>query len=711
MKEIKPSENFKNQARKAIWSILLFVFTYSVLAVLAIGLTVLCAYAGIQLIIAMPKLVTIALGIGLASLGFLILVFLFKFLFKSGKTDLSHMKEITKEDEPELFGLVEEIVAEVGTDFPKKVFISGEINASVFYNSNFWSMFLPVRKNLHIGMGLVNTVTVHELKAILAHEFGHFSQKSMKVGSYVYNVNQVIYNMLYDNESFDKLVSNWAAASGYFSIFVIIAVKIVQGIQWILRKLYNVVNISYMALSREMEFHADEIAGNVTGYVPMQHSLLRLNLADYAWNAVVQFYQDNLDRKIKSPNIFKEQLFVMNFLAGEDGIPVENGFPRVSVEDQNRFNKSRLVIKDQWASHPSAEDRIENLKSLGIAELNGNILTSGANGLFKNAEQVQEMLTEKIFADVPDDKELTAFPLQDFKTEFVKKYEQGVFDKVYNSYYDNKNPEKITQEEMAEVRDEHNELKLSELFSKDKVDRVYTSIALQNDINTLSAIGKKEIRIKSFDYDGKRYRWKEGKALAGHLEKELEAIKEKIRENDRDIFHYFKKLESESGREERLEVLYNELYRLDEDYDRKFNLYMKLSEGTQFISFTTPFEEIKRNFQELEDTEKAFKEAIRPLLSRENISKEITGDMRENFERYLSGKPEYFRNNAYQEDNLTVLFTALGDFYYLISSEFFLQKKELLDYQAALLRALPPKVKAAEQALSAGNIAETGVGE
>jgi len=38
-------------------------------------------------------------------------------------------------------------------------------------------MFLPVKKNLQIGMALVNSVTVTEFKAILAHEFGHFSQK------------------------------------------------------------------------------------------------------------------------------------------------------------------------------------------------------------------------------------------------------------------------------------------------------------------------------------------------------------------------------------------------------------------------------------------------------------------------------------------------------------------------------------------------------
>ena len=86
-------------------------------------------------------------------------------------------------------------------------------------------MFFPVRKNLQIGLGLVNIVSVSEFKAVMAHEFGHFSQRSMKVGSYVYNVNKVIFNMLYENESYQKLISGWGSVTGYFSIFVSIAVN------------------------------------------------------------------------------------------------------------------------------------------------------------------------------------------------------------------------------------------------------------------------------------------------------------------------------------------------------------------------------------------------------------------------------------------------------------------------------------------------------
>ncbi len=215
-KEIHLSKEFKRQAAKSIFAICFFILTYLIILLLAFILTGLCIFGGISLITIKPMLATLALGIGLSSLGLLILIFLLKFIFKSHKIDRSHLIEITQSQEPELFKMINDIVLEVGTSFPKKVYLSSEVNASVFYDSSFWSMFLPVKKNLQIGLGLINAVTKEELKAILAHEFGHFSQRTMKVGSYVYNVNQLIFNILYDNESYESLIQRWANISGYF---------------------------------------------------------------------------------------------------------------------------------------------------------------------------------------------------------------------------------------------------------------------------------------------------------------------------------------------------------------------------------------------------------------------------------------------------------------------------------------------------------------
>lgn len=417
------STEFKSQATKSIFAVLLFVVVYIALLLSAMGLTVLCCYGAYLLVVAHPSIITLFLGFGLASMGFLVLFFLIKFLFQTHKIDRSHLTEIVRQEEPKLFSMIEDIVAQVDTTMPKRVYLSSELNASVFYDSNFWSMIFPVRKNLQIGLALVNVLTIDELRGILAHEFGHFSQKSMKVGSYVYNLNHIIYNMLYENESYDKFANKLAGGSGYITLFVVVAIKIVQAIQWILRLLYSLINKAYMGLSREMEFHADEIAANVTGAVPIKNALLRMDLADHSFNAVLGFYDAKVSMNMKTKNLYEDQSFVMNYFASARKIPIENGLPQISLNELNKFNKSKLIIDNQWASHPSTEDRVKKIEettSLTVTMDNGK-----ANDVFLNITDVQNRITDALFKNV----EFSEAPIEiehlDFQIEFEREAKQN----------------------------------------------------------------------------------------------------------------------------------------------------------------------------------------------------------------------------------------------------------------------------------------------
>lgn len=676
---VQVSPNFKKMTGKAVFAIILFLITYLVLLSLAIGMTLLCVMGGIALIAAKPMAITIGLGIGLASLGFFILIFLFKFLFKQHKVDRSHLVEISQNDEPKLFSFIREIVNEVQTDFPKRVYLSSDVNACVFYDSNFWSMIFPIRKNLQIGLGLVNTISEEEFKAILAHEFGHFSQRSMKVGSYVYNVNQVIFNMLYDNESFDSMIQKWANISGYFSIFVSIAVKIIQGIQWVLRKMYEFINVSYMALSREMEFHADEIAANVAGYLPLKESLLRMDLADHSYNAVLGFYEGKIPDNIKSKNIYKEQGFVMNFLATQNNLSFKNSLPIVSELDLSKYNKSKLTIKNQWASHPSIEERI---RALELTNIHKTGVESPAILLFKNEEKIQEEITEKLFSAVTYAESTTSLDFEKFKTDYTQTFNKNSFPIEYNGYYDNKNPIEF---EVNNIVDFNVSETMDMLFSKEKVDVVYDSIAFENDKNILINIAKKEYDIKSFDYDGQKYKSIEAQDLIPNIEKDQDSIREKIKENDLKIYKFFYNEALKRGNATILKEKYINFFKQDSEYDNKISLYNKIGEATNFISLVTPFEQISENLKLLYPLEIELKTEIKKLIEDENLKNEISQQTIENFEKYLSKEWEYFNGTKYYNDNLQILFNAINEYSYILSRKYFVVKFDLLNYQIAQL--------------------------
>ncbi|MEO6721055.1 MAG: M48 family metallopeptidase [Ferruginibacter sp.] len=680
--QIKISANFKKMAAKAMLSIALFLFVYLLLFVTVMGITILCGWLGLMLIIFKPAFITIMVGVGIMSIGVLVMIFLLKFMFKKHTTDRSHLTELTREQEPQLFEYLADIVGKVKTNFPKKVYLSAEVNASVFYDSNFWSMFFPVKKNLQIGMGLVNSVSAVEFKAILAHEFGHFSQKSMKVGSYVYNVNRVIYNLLYDNESFQSLAQQWANASGYFSFFVRIAVAMVQGIQWILRKVYAVVNLNYMGLSREMEFHADAVAASVTGSAPMITALLRLDLSDNSYNTVLNYYGDKIEAAVKTNNIYPQQYLVMNFLAKESKLAVENHLPQVSVQYLNKYNKSKLVIKDQWASHPSTIDRVRELQNINNETTDSD--NRLASALFTDIDTLQLKMTENLFAGIDYGGKESFANAEQFITEFTNNYRTNSFDEKYNGYYDNKNPVVISAGLAISNSPDYTGKDMSSFFNNENVDLVYTTIALENDLVLLNQVAKKEYQIKTFDYDGEKYASADSTELIPKLEKELAGLKENIGQRDLDIYEYFGWLAVKRGKEKELTDCYQSYLSIDQEYPVKMGFATRMIEATQFLHVTNSYEVIESSLAALKEVEKEFKQEISKLLKEQLYEPAITRAINDNFNAYLLKNWRYFTRPEYDNDSLKIMFTAMSDFQLVMSETFLNRKRVLLNYQVDL---------------------------
>ncbi len=674
------SSTFKKMTTKAILSVLFFLIVYIFLILCGIGITVLAAVGGIAIIAAKPMFVTIMIGAGLLCMGILVLIFLFKFIFVKHKVDRSHLIEITREEEPRLFAFIDEIVNKVQTDFPKKVYLSSDVNACVFYDSTFWSMFLPIKKNLQIGVGLVNSVSEIELKAILAHEFGHFSQKSMKVGSYVYNVNQIIYNMLYDNDSYNSIAQSWGSVNGYFAFFTALAVKIVTGIQWILRQVYNVVNISYHALSRQMEFHADAVAASVTGSKPLITSLLRLDLADHSFNTVLDYYGKKIPDSIATENLYSQQSFVMNFIATNSNLEVENDLPQLTPDFLNRFNKSKLVIENKWGTHPSTEDRIKELEKLNLDVVNDS--KALAIGLFQNGVELQSKFTNKLFSSVTYSSAVVFHQNEEFFNEFKNDFFANSFNEIYNKYYDSKNPEVFDLNLSAE---ESSKKDLKDLFGNSEVDLVYSIISLQNDVDTLKQIANGNFKIKSFSYDGHKIAAKNAQELVNELEVDLKKAKEEIIENDKQIYLHFLALANNQNKREEFKKLYKDLFELDKSYDEKLDFYIKMINASEFIYRTCTVDVIKQNMTLLKNEEDKFKNQIEKILEDNKYRETITIDMRVAFNKYLSEDWVYFNGNQYMEELLQILSESMHNYQIVISKTFFQTKKELLDYQVQLL--------------------------
>ena len=129
-------------------SIVLFVTVYLILVAAAVVLAIVFCWGGVSLIMSFTNFLGLLFGLGMIAAGISVFIFLVKFIFSVTKDENSLRVEVTEKEQPQLFAVIRELTTATGTKFPKKIFFSPTVNAAVFYNSSFWSMFLPIRKNL-----------------------------------------------------------------------------------------------------------------------------------------------------------------------------------------------------------------------------------------------------------------------------------------------------------------------------------------------------------------------------------------------------------------------------------------------------------------------------------------------------------------------------------------------------------------------------------
>lgn len=680
--QITISESFKKKTAQAILSIFLFITGFVLILVAGVCLAALSIYGGVMLIILLTNYLGLLGGAGIIGIGVFLLVFLFKFLFSSNKNEAPDHIRIYRENEPEIFAVIDEIAEQTGTQFPKKVLISPEINASVFYDSAWLSIFFPARKNLVIGIGLVNSVTTEELKAILAHEFGHFSQNTMKIGSVIYQFNKVTYDLLFDNDSFSRWIDKWANTSTVIAFFTSLCIQIIKGIQWLLKQLYDIVNKSYMSLSKEMEYHADEVAVRTIGVRPMKAALMRLDFAQFALEQSLSFYGEHPQSQAISANIYHEHKFLMSFYASENNISTVQGFPVIEMKDLKRFNYSKLNYEDQWASHPTMDERIAKMQSYGIGEKEYPLIP--ANTLFRNIEDYQLQFTQLYFRNKPHTEPLQQMKLDEFRHAFEKRHTENQFPTIFNGYYSRHFPGRFNPDSLPKSEKQRS---LQELFSDEIVSLIYETQYTEQDAIVLKQIYMNEIPVKTFEYDGVRYEQDDSIQIQTGLVKKVESYRKSILDNDIQIYQYFEALELPSG-VFRLRDLYFKVFDHQDWIEQQTELFERISESLQFLYMNITVNEAIENFMHVRTLENELKSSISKMTNDPAAKDIIHRDVMQIFGEYLSQEWRYIENEELQQDRLNLFFSATGHFQDLLYESMFHKKKILLKYQEQLEQSI-----------------------
>jgi len=287
-------------------------------------------------------LLAVATGLGGFALAWLLVtgksVGLYKFAFLSaaaGGTVLWSLRprldtfeapgpRLTKAGQPELFGAIEDVARATGQSMPAEVYAVADVNA--FVSTRGGVLGIGGRRVMGLGVPLLHLLTVDELKAVLAHEFGHYGGGDTKIGRLVYHTRLGLGRTLQAIEG--KSIETLFAFYGSF------VMRVSAGV------------------SRHQEFAADRFAARATSGVDLANSLTKV---DRHGSLFGLFYVSNmrplLEERFWAPVGEGFRAFVADPMFNELKVSVTVGGP----------DAGEAPPDTAYDTHPSTEERIAAL--------------------------------------------------------------------------------------------------------------------------------------------------------------------------------------------------------------------------------------------------------------------------------------------------------------------------------------------------------------
>jgi len=231
---------------------------------------------------------------------------------------------LAPEQHPSLFGEIAGIAAAVGQPMPAEVYLVPEVNAWVSNRGGL--MGLGSRRVMGLGLPLLQVLTVSEMRAVLAHEFGHYHGGDTALAPWVYKTRSAIFRTL--EQLGDSLLQ--------------------KPFVWYAKLFLRLTN----AVARQQEYAADALAAEVVGPRPLITGLQAVYRAGQA-------FEPYWDTEVAP-------LLVAGYRP-----PLAEGFRAFlatpAVSDNIQENLAREMAEgqaDPYDTHPSLKDRIAALENL-----------------------------------------------------------------------------------------------------------------------------------------------------------------------------------------------------------------------------------------------------------------------------------------------------------------------------------------------------------
>ncbi|NUR85784.1 MAG: M48 family metalloprotease, partial [Nonomuraea sp.] len=233
---------------------------------------------------------------------------------------------VGREHEPALWRTVEELAQRVRTAPPDEIRLVAEVNAAVSEDTRFLGL-RATRRRMYIGLPLLQTLTVDELRWVLGHELGHYSGAHTRLGVPVYRGRVALIAIV-------QGLRGHPAVHLVFSAYAKLYLRISQ------------------AVSRRQELEADALGVSIAGRQAMTGALPKIHSTALGWDVYVHDYLS---------------------LAGVGGVRPASVFGGFHSLMSDAGRRAELAVRAEapqevspYDSHPSVAERLA--AAAGLAE-------------------------------------------------------------------------------------------------------------------------------------------------------------------------------------------------------------------------------------------------------------------------------------------------------------------------------------------------------
>ena len=298
------------------------------------------------------KLIALVMYVGLSVGGVLWVISLIRPLFfRFAKPD--QQSGLSRVEEPLMFAFADRLADKVGCPRPDIIRLSLDVNASAYYETS-WFGLRRRAFTLTLGLPLIRGMTLAQLAGVMAHEFGHFSQRgSIFLDRLIARVNLWFILAVHRRDAIDSVVQTLTEGGGHYLVYVLgivlfCLVSFGRLLLWCLMQIGLLVSGSLM---QRMEFDADSYQVRIIGLSAFGVTMRRLIALGISQEIAVKYAFDSLQCRILPSDL---SAFVAE---------LADRSPQVKKKAKKKIDKEPKVRR---SSHPPMRERIAAAKEMNL---------------------------------------------------------------------------------------------------------------------------------------------------------------------------------------------------------------------------------------------------------------------------------------------------------------------------------------------------------